>query len=516
VNRSQKAMVIAMFVYVEYALAIASGLFVIPMTLHYVGPRTWGLWLTSGEVLGYAGMVDFGTLGIMQWLIAEAEGGGDLTRLRRLTSQGLWLGVLVAGVYGVAALALWHFLPSMLFLRAADRAVVGPPLTLLVVVTMATYPLGIFRAVLGGVQDVVFNGILTALVALVSVAITVGMLWAGYGLYALAAAAAAESLLAVVVAAGRVALTRPELLPRLTWPRFTDLGVLCTQGTGAWLGGLGWHLLAATNSIVITYLGHPEWVAVFACTSKASMLSMQLAWVLPDSGHVGLAQLYGEQPGSPRLREVIVMMLRLHLLLAGGAAVGLLAFNPAFVTRWVGAAMFGGLPLNALLAFTVVLYSIVHGLSTTASILGYRPQIGLLVLVNGGLQLLLSIVLGHRLGITGVAWAGLIAGAATALPGGLVLLRKATALDLRGLRDELLAPWMVRIAPIAALAAVSGSFYQVSGVWAGAAIAASLGLLYLWVMRPYYAGLPFGPVTPWLVRLRLLTPVTPPPAAQSL
>jgi hypothetical protein len=200
------------------------------------------------------------------------------------------------------------------------------------------------------------------------------------------------------------------------------------------------------------------------------------------------------------------MMQRAHLLIAGAAACGLLAFNPAFVTRWVGAPMFDGLTLNALLAIGLVIHSFVHGLITSASIAGNRPRVGAIVLANGALHLLLAVFLGHRFGLVGVAIAGLVGSMLTQLPGSIVLLRRTTDLRMSALVDDLVAPWFARALPLLLMSAFVGVFHQTIGIWLSAVASGVLCLAYVWHLRPFYAeGLPLDPRwTEWMRYFRLL------------
>jgi O-antigen/teichoic acid export membrane protein len=503
-SRMGKAAAIAAFNYLQYALAIVTGFIVVPLTLKHLGARPWGLWLASGEILNYAAMVDLGVLTALPWLFAEADGRRDRAAMRRLVSLGVWLGILAAAAYAIAALVLWRILPSALFLTAPDRHMIVLPLTLVVIANMLRQPLGAFRAVLVGLQDVVFNGFVTLAGSAASVTITIVLLVKGYGLYALAWASALPPVLVLLVCAARALAIAPDLRPRWTRPTLIDLRPLVMQGFGSWLGDAGWQLMAASNAIVITYMGHPEWVPIYACTAKLGNVCTQLAWVLPDSGHVGLAQLNGErQP--VRVRAVIGLMLRLHLLLSGAAACGLLVFNPAFVTRWVGPNVFGGVALNGLLAFGVVLASITHSYLASAAVLGRRMQVGIVVLVNGVVQTLLAVVLGHRLGIVGVAWASLIAAAMTSVPGGVLLLREAAGFTPSAVVSDLLLPWIARIAPVAAIAILAGLSSQALGIWLATLAAALVSTAYVWQARPLMADLASEPrFAVWLRRLKLI------------
>jgi len=504
-SRARKAVIGAAFVYVQYALAIVSGIILVPMTLKFIGARNWGLWLAGVEVLNYGGMLDLGVLGVLPWLFAEAHGRGDRVAMRRLVSHGLWLGMLVSLVVFAFMTVAWRVLPSKLFLTPADVAVVGPPLAMMIVLSTIYSPLGVFRAVLDSQQDVAFVGTVAILRGLLGVVLTVVLLLEGYGLYALALASAVPSFLMLVTFAVRARIVAPDLRPSFVRPTRDELRPLITNGVGSWLSDIGWQMLNASTGIVITYLGNPGWVAVYACTSKLGGMSMNLAWVLPDSGHIGLAQLFGERQPAKRLREVVGMMLQLHLLFAGTAAIGLLMFNPSFVTRWVGITMFYGVRLNVLLAVGIVLFSFVHGLITSAAVLGNRLRVGVVILVNGVLQAALAVFLGHRLGLIGVALASVVASAVTALPAGIWLLKESTGITARWLVTDLIAPWLPRFLPIAAVAFLGGLSYLRIGMWPSAMAAAVLCMLYAWHMRPLYASLPLDRrVTDVLVRFKLI------------
>jgi O-antigen/teichoic acid export membrane protein len=516
VNRTHKAAVSAAFSYAQFGLAIVTGIVLVPLVLHFVGARPYGLWLASGELLGYAGMIDLGVLGVLPWLVAEADGRQDRDLMRRLVASGLTVGLVVAAGFLVVAAVLWRTLPSMLWLTADDRSLIVAPLVLVVFLTAVGYPLRVFRAVLGGLQDVVFNGALSLAQSILTVTITIVLLVRGHGLWALAWAPGGAALVIMLVAVGRVAAIAPDLLVSWHRPLKEDIQRLLSNGAGVWLGNLGWQLLAASNSIVITYLGHPEWVPIYACTAKVAVLSTQLSWVLPDSALVGLAQLHGERQARRRVTNVVAALLSLHLILAGVAACGLLAFNGSFVTAWVGAEFFGGTTLNALLAASIVSSSLVHGLVTTTSLLGNRLQVGVITMANGLAQLACAVYLGHRFGLPGVAAAMVVTDVVTALPACLYLLRQSTDLTARRFAAEVAAPWATRMGVPLVAAVATGLWYTRLGLWPNAALAAALCLVSVWTMRDLYARLPLGDrFNRWLVTLGLLPAVTTPAAGQS-
>src|SRR5262245_31555742 len=437
-SRIRKAAITAGFAYIQFGVAIVTGIVMVPLTLHYVGARPWGLWLATGELLGYAGMADLGVLGVLPWMIAEADGRRDRDAMRRYVGHGVWIGAGVAVIYTLIAGSLWWILPSALRLSEPDRLLVAGPFALLVAMNAVSHPFRVFRATIGGLQDALFNGLLSIAHSLMTVSITAVLLMKGYGLYALAFGAGLPPFVTFAVSVVRLRSIAPDVMHGWKRPTYAEARHLLTNGTGGWLGALGWQMLAGTNAIVITYLRHPEWVPIYNCTAKLGQMLTQLVWVPADSALVALARLAGERTGTERLRHVVVMMLRLHLLLSGLAACGLLAFNPAFVAKWVGEPFFGGVLLNALMASGVVVYSMVHGFITTASVLGNRLKVGVVGFVNGVAQTILAVLFGQWWGLPGIAVAGLVAAVITSVPAGILLLRPQTAQSIRLLKRVIL------------------------------------------------------------------------------
>jgi O-antigen/teichoic acid export membrane protein len=371
--------------------------------------------------------------------------------------------------------------------------------------------LSVFVAVLTGLQDFTFTGILSVIRSTLTAAIIIALLLNDAGLYALAAGAAIPALVTLVASAVRVGVIAPDLLkgwPRPTWAGLTSL---FGSSVGAWLGGFGWKLIAASNSLVIAFLGHPEWIAVYVCTARLGGMLQQMSWVVPDSGLVGLAQLSGE--GRPaRMREVTTSLLRLYVILSGLVTLAILAVNPAFVRWWVGADYFGGITLNALLAAGAVVASFVHGVSVVPSVLGRRLEVGTAVIVNGLVQLALAVPLGARYGLNGIALASILAAIVTTLPAGVVLLGRTTGLETRWLIGGVIGTWSLRAAPLVAVAAVLGFWGRSLSVFLVAALAAPIGLAYVWRMRPLYRDFPLDPRFRRLLATLGLAPPVPEPA----
>ena len=492
-NRTRNALVAAAFAYVNFGVALVSGIVLVPLILRSLGTRPYSLWLTTGELLVYAGMLDFGVLTMLPWMVAQADGRDDVAEIRCILSRALAITVGAGMLLAAVVLAAWTIVPSALALGKADFEVVAGPLLVVVAAMVATYPAKIFHAALVGLQDVRFTGCLAVCQTALSVGLTVWLLAAGYGLYAIATAAALPPAAAAVASLFRLRVIKPAAVRGWPAPDIASLRAMVVDGAGAWIGGVGWTMVAATSGIVITSLGHPETVVVYACTAKLSQLLFHLSRVLPDSALVGLAQIDGGGH-TDRLRLVVTRMLRVHLVLSGAAAIAALCFNPLFVRLWVGSAYFGGNALNVALVGALVSISLAHGLVSCAAVLGYRRQVGVVTLAYGILTVTFAVVLGRVFGLAGVAIAPIFSGAMTTLPAGALLLRRLSILSLRWLMRDLWGPWAWRFAALLIVIGVAGtaSDWTTSEYVFRALLGVVAVTVYMLSMRSLWRDLPLG------------------------
>ena len=102
--------------------------------------------------------------------------------------------------------------------------------------------------------------------------------------------------------------------------------------------------------------------------------------------------------------RVVMMIVRLHLVLAVRTACAVLAFNPAFVIAWVGGRVLRR-PCAERSGWRpgIVASSLVHALVTTASVLGNRLKVGAATIANGIVQTALAFLFGAWWSLGGIA-----------------------------------------------------------------------------------------------------------------
>ncbi len=444
-GRTQKALLNALLNYGQFLAAIVAAFFVTPVVLRHIEPREYGLWLSTGEIVGYFLLLDFGVASVLPWLIARADGAQQAGALKQTLAQAAFVSLLLAAVLVLMAFALWESLPWMLRMTVADWRQLCGPLAWLVALMAVNLPLNLFNAILVGLQDVGFRGWLNLFKCIGTPLLTVGLLLTGHGLYSLALGTALLSPFCGLAAAAWIQRTAPEVLRGWPWPTPTGAYQLFRESIGAWLGGAGVQLMERSNGVVLTMQGRPARVPTLICTGRASQILTQMTWVMPDSAMVGYAQLGGEN-NPVRSREVAVSLLRLTLLLAGLSACIVLAINPAFVRVWVGESYFGGMLLNTLLATEIVTASMVHVLVMLVGVRSHRLHIGLATLLQGTIYVGLAIPLARLYSMPGLLAADLLAPLCSTLPASLSLLSSVHELGWRRI-GEALRSILLRAAP---------------------------------------------------------------------
>jgi O-antigen/teichoic acid export membrane protein len=477
------------FNYLQFVLGIVTGIFLVPLIIQSLGQRTYGLWLACGELIAYLALADLGVFSVLPWIVAGADGRGDHRAIRRLLANGLLAGAFVGIVIVIGGGAVWLGAVNWLDLPQADRTALVGPVALLTLAAGVSYPLRVFNALLIGLQDVTFVGLLALAQTVMTIVLTVTLLLLGAGAYSLAAAAGVPVVLSGFLAAWRFRGMAPDVLREMPRPTIADIGALLRESVGGWLGGFGYRLLAASNGVVLVILGHPEWVPIYVCTAKVGQILQQMCWTLPDSALVGLAQLYGENRPA-RTRQVVGALLDLHLLLIGSAACGVLAVNSTFVRHWVGPELYGGDLLNTLLVAAVCVSTLIHAIVAPVAVAGHRLQIGVAIILNGVLCVGLALGLGSRVGLPGLAIALVASSLATSFVWGVILLRSTFRLGFAVLWTDHFLPWLVRVGPAMAFAAWVGPRLAVAPLWVVAAVAAAGGALYLWWIRNLVSRLP--------------------------
>ncbi|HEX7956245.1 MAG TPA: oligosaccharide flippase family protein [Pyrinomonadaceae bacterium] len=486
-SRTQKFIGGVAFGYAGQLLVTAVGLWLTPFLLGRVGQHDYGLWLVGTQLMAYLMLLDVGVVALLPREVAAAAGrqaAGAEGEVARVVGQTARLVLWQTPAVAAAALLVW------LFFVPAEWGALRPALGLVLACAAATFPLRALHAVLNGLQDLRFLAQAQIAAWLCGAAVTVALVYAGAGLYALAAGWAATLLLPLPAMFWRLRRHFPRALPRglprLPW---AEARRRLTRGGWTSVNQVAGALLFGTDLLVIGKLLGPAAVVPYACTVKLVGVLSNQPQMLMQVAIPGLSEL---RAGAARedAARVCTALGQLMLLVSGGIACVVLAVNRDFVEWWVGPGQYGGLALTCLVLAAMLLRhcNLVVGYVLFA-FGGHDRRLALTALADGVVTAAALLSLTSAMGTVGTGLGTLAGVCLVSLPANLHALSGTGTLTAGGLARSL-APWFWRFAALVAFAGllaqrfVPDTFYEVAAVALLAAAAYGAAVLPLALRDP--------------------------------
>lgn len=476
----------------------AVGLWLTPFLLWRLGPHDYGLWLTATQLIAYLTLLDVGVLALLPRDAAYATGraGGvrhasDLPEvIGRTALIVLWQIPIIAAI---AWMAWWLIPGSWQPLRF--------PLGVLLAAFVLTYPLRIFQATLQGLQDLAFVGSLQLAAWMLGTAVTVWLVFGGWGLAALAVGAMVTQLASLGACGYRVATSFPSAMPRKL-PRLPWRVAAAHLRRALWVSvsQVAQVLLYATDILIVAWIFGPVTVVPYACTQKLISVLSNQPQILTQAAAPALSEL--RMGASPSKLFSVTSSLSLALMLGSGAVlVVVLAVNRAFVSWWVGPDQYGGAVLTALFGAAMLVRHWNTALVYALFSFGHERRISLTTAADGIVSLVLSLALARAIGVIGVPIGFLCGALLVSVPWNVRALARDTGVSPLQFTSAL-TPWAVRLALLLPVAVAANFFVRSASFLSVATVAAAMGAAYAGLMLPLVVRPPlseyvrrgFGPV----------------------
>lgn len=468
------------FGYVNQFLVTVVGLWLTPFLLHRVGQSDYGLWLVGTQVVAYLMLMDLGVVALLPretaFTTGRAANTGSREELSLLTGQTARLAIWQTPLVALVAAAIWFALP-------AEWEPLRIPLGLILLGVVLTFPLRLFQAVLHGLQDMAFMGKAQLFVWLASTALTVVLVAAGWGLYALAAGWVATQVLLIPLLWLRLRRRFPGALPaRLPHLGWAEARRRLGQGSWMSLNQIAQVLMFGTDLLIIGKLLGPAAVVPYACTGKLiSVLANQPQMLMQVAGPA-LSEIKASESRG-RVAEVCSALGQVMLLASGGVVCVVLSVNQGFINWWVGADNFGGLALTMLMLLNMLLRHWNLTVGYAVFFFGYDRHIGLTALFDGLVTVVGIIIFVWLLGPLGAPLGSLIGVSLVSLPRNLRKLAHETEQSVW----RIIAPvfsWAVRFFAVATLACLAANLWTPKKLPGIALIASLVASVYTLVMLP--------------------------------
>jgi len=409
----------------RYLAGLASGYFraivtvfvtlwLTPFTLRHLDRESFAVFMLAGDVVTWLALLDLGITAGLRAQAARLSASSDPDRLNRLASTAFFVQAAISVVVLSAGVGIAIGFPRFFPLAPDVQPEIFRLVFLLATASAISMGTQVFSALLVAHQRVHVDNLVGLGALAVRTVVTISLLEAGWRLSALGLAAVASALAAAAFSAARTyrdvpgLRLRPSLVSRTVFGQTARLGVWFT------LGGLAGIMISSLDRVVAGKVLSVESVTSLTLTNRAYVLAGGLLAQITDTARPVLGQALGQRQMARACR-----IYRELVMLSGGAAIivamSLLAVNDTFVRRWVGVSNYGGFWLDLALAFNLVAYAWVlpSRAALTANLVA-ASQVPIRLL-DGFLNLGLSVVLARAFGLPGVAFGTGIAALATSM-----------------------------------------------------------------------------------------------------
>ncbi|MBK5298009.1 MAG: oligosaccharide flippase family protein [Vicinamibacteria bacterium] len=461
----------------QLVLATAVGLWMTPFLLRRLGSETLGFWLVAQQLLGYLMLMDFGVTAVLPRETAYAVGragaadtgdlAGVIARARRaITFQ---IPIVIAATLLVGA---W------IATRGAGTAA---PLLLVLAGFALLFPLRLYQSVLQGLQELPFLGKLQIASWIVMTGLTIALVLAGAGLWALVIGWVTGQALTAAAAWLRVRQRHRRAWPAShVKPGWTQVRPYLLNAAWVSVAQVAQVLLSGSDLLLVGGLLGAQSVVLYSCTSKVTTVLANHPQLVMASATPALSELWAAGRRE-RLVELVTALTLAMLVVSGLVACLTLALNEGFVAWWVGRQQFGGGTLTVLLATQLVLrhwnIALIYGLVA----FGLEKRVSITNLVDGAVSVVLGLLLIPAIGIAGPVVGSLVAVVVTSLPSNLFALAARTEVTpaswVRGL-----LPWGWRVVVLGAASALLPLVWVPSTLTGLAVVAATTSVIYLVTM----------------------------------
>ena len=387
-------------------LSMLMGFIVTPYLLRFLGAERLGAFRASQQWGSYLPFLYVGLAPSLVVMLLKPASRRDLAGTVAVLKSGIAIGMRqTLTIVLPAGLVMAWFMPELVGVsgQLAEELRWGVLLSLAGVLLA---PLDVFRSALACLQLGYLVNIALSVQSFAIAGFAVWLAWLGWGLpgqfganvIGLTLFSAMSAYFAIYYLRGHMrtssaSIDREELWS-IRWPML--------------LTGIGGQMNLLTDYIVVSLVADPIAVTTFSITQRLMTVLGGFVSSFSEVSWAGLAELRASganESFESRVHELIRLFLGMGLCLLSTFA----AFNQHFVRLWVGQQYYGGDGLTILTAAQTVVVGFFMLFAWSVDMAGHTRDRVVVAIPGAVLNVVLSVILGKRLGLYGVTLATVIA-----------------------------------------------------------------------------------------------------------
>jgi O-antigen/teichoic acid export membrane protein len=330
-------------------LVAVQALALMPLYLSHVGPRLYGGWLATGDLLVLMLAFDMGIPNLLIQRIGASLAASDQRAIGAYFGTGASILVAFAAVLGAALCVAAPFVPGWVHLTGSEAATLQQAFLLGSLATCLMLVNFIFQGLARGLQQTTVVNLSSFIGALLGFGLTLFLLLKGYGLLSIAIGVSVRSSVTLLGSVLFLCFGVDRAILRSLRFDKTVAREFWRLSPPMFVGGVGFSFMNNSQVLLAAMVLGPEAATIFGLTRKATELARSVLDAVGHASYGGFAHLFaaGDRAKTWAVyREVIAVYLAIALALM----CAYVAVNPSLVSVWVSPKQFGGVPLTVLFA----------------------------------------------------------------------------------------------------------------------------------------------------------------------
>lgn len=389
------------------AVILGTGFLLAPFVLHRIGPSDYGLWILISSLTGYASVLEFGISSAVIKYVAEFRVKGEREEMHALVATALSLYTILGVLAILFSVALALLLPRIINVPPGDESTAVKLVLLAGIGLGISIPATIIVGVLRGLQRFDLLNLLYVINTLLNAAVTIAVLLLGWGVIGIAAAAIPVTILTQLPGLWLVRRADPAM--RIGWrgARRDLVRTVTGFSFSLFLIQIARQLQMRTDELVIAARLPIAAVTPYSFGRRLGEIPNQLANQFIRTLMPLASGLHAESDWT-RLRAMYVASSRLAVAISAPLAAILSVLAPTFLTLWIGPQYARYWPVVLLISLSSVIGISQYPAGAMLQGMARHNILAVTSILNGVVNLGLSLVLVRSMGINGVALGTLV------------------------------------------------------------------------------------------------------------
>jgi O-antigen/teichoic acid export membrane protein len=393
--------------YLAIVVEAVLGLVVLPFNVAHLGQSAYGLWMLTASITAYFSVLDLGYSGALVKFVAQYRAKRDYEALNDILSTTFVVFATFGAVTYLVAIGIAIFL-GHIFHLSPEQLHTGRMVLLIISLGVATgTAFNVFGGVINGFQRYDLNNVVGAASSVVTAAVNVAVLAAGYGLVELVAATTTVRLVTYLIYRANAYRVFPGLRIRLSSFRRDRLREVTLFSVYMLVIDCANKMNYSLDAIVIGGFLSMSAVAVWTVGQRVAEMTQRLTNQLNDVLFPTVVD-NSAAARKTRLQTIFVQGTLLSLGTVVPIAGAVMLMSGPLVHAWVGTEFSGSIIVLRLLSLVVIIRV---GNATAGTVLkgaGRHRLVAFTNLTAAFVNLGMGIAVVRSLGLPGVAIATLV------------------------------------------------------------------------------------------------------------